>query len=174
MPHHPQEPIRESYGVDFEIHISSKSSSAMSTFVPLPPVPASPPPAPPPPPHSPPQRVFDGMPLWEVIDGASYCQLTGEGQCVSTGPPPYGPYEGCTVRALANVRLGYVVFDTADEQDAVNIVRCVKGCGDHNHLPSSNPAADPLAAPRLLDRGSMIECRWLYGLRWPSMASDGL
>ena len=73
---------------------------------PSPPSPPSPPALPSPP--SPPPALFT------VADGANYCHVTADGQCVTDGPGNYGNSEDCTVVATTAVALNVDVRTTFD------------------------------------------------------------
>ena len=75
----------------------------------LPSPPPSPPPLPSPPPAS---RVSTTTPLWSIISGASYCELSNGGTCVTDGPGNYGNSEDCTVQAEVAMTVSITHLDT--------------------------------------------------------------
>ena len=68
-----------------------------------------PPPSPPPPAVR--HRMLAPAPMWTILTGAQFCELTNNGACITDGPGNYGDNEECT--AVANINF----YATATQMD---------------------------------------------------------
>ena len=95
--------------VTFDVHVSVRQDPPSSP-------PSSPPLAPPPPPPGlPPAQP------WQIVSGASYCQLTQNGACVHDGAGNHGNNERCTVTALVPLFASATLFNTETFFDYITI-----------------------------------------------------
>ena len=62
-------------------------------------------------------------PIWSIQSGASACQLSCGGWCVTDGPGNYANSQSCTVMALQDLEMTAVTFSLAGMTDAITIDR---------------------------------------------------
>ena len=62
-------------------------------------------------------------PIWSIQSGASACQLSCGGWCVTDGPGSYANLQSCTVAAMQDLEMTAVTFSLAGTTDAITIDR---------------------------------------------------
>ena len=89
---------------------------------PPPPSPSPPPPNRPSPPKLPPTAAPPAPgPIWSILSGGSYCEVSSDGYCITDGPGNYGNNEDCTIRAEVPMTLQARAFNTESDYDSVRI-----------------------------------------------------